>query len=223
MTTKPTMTIAKTIPLMNCHTQSIWSLERWGTGNDLTLSWQTPMPPSDPCMSPAPPSLSSPSSSSSSISSLSPSSSSPTLSCLSWFCSYSACLRFQILDSAILDSDRHVYPDIAVTVPILVILLALWLELRSDNDDDNDDNDKDDNDYDDCDLNHDDDVQVVMPGFPVQTLGSHQPPPYSPSRYKGWRSQRRWSWRQRWQWLWWRQSALASQVSQKRSTRWAAS
>ena len=63
---------------------------------------------------------------------------------------------------------------------ILVILLALWWELRSvmmmmmmmimmtmamtDN--------------------HDN-IKVVMPGFPVQTLGSHQPPPYSPSRYKG--------------------------------------
>ena len=73
-----------------------------------------------------------------------------------------------------------------VTVLILVILLDLWWELRSvmtmmmtmtmtmamimmtmamtDN--------------------HDN-IKVVMPGFPVQTLGSHQPPPYSPSRYKG--------------------------------------
>ena len=70
--------------------------------------------------------------------------------------------------------------DVAVTVLILVILLDLWWELRSvmtmtmamimmtmamtDN--------------------HDN-IKVVMPGFPVQTLGSHQPPPYSPSRYKG--------------------------------------
>ena len=36
-----------------------------------------------------------------------------------------------------------------------------------------------------------------MPGFPVQTLGSHQPPPYSPSRY-AWR----WWWLC-WWWSWW--------------------
>ena len=74
----------------------------------------------------------------------------------------------------------HADHDVTVTAPILVILLALWLELRSHIDSNlcGSGNDDDFDDYDD----HGKDVQVVMPGFPVQTLGSHQPPPYSPSR-----------------------------------------